>query len=155
MDLYEGGIRVPFIAWWKGKIAPGGSCDVPIVQYDLMATFADLVGFPSPETDGVSILKLMQNKPGFQRPAGFLYFEYPENGGQVAVIKGNWKALRRNLVKNPDAPWELYDLEKDASEQRNLADQFPGVVNDMRKIVAAEHRHPVVREWEVIDPIPK
>lgn len=152
MELYEGGIRVPFIARWPGKIKAGAVSDVVSVQYDLMATLADIIGVPLQHTDGISFLPTLKGEKQHEQHA-YLYFEYPENGGQIAVRMGDWKGVRKNINKNPSASWELYDLSNDPNEQINIADQHLKVLKQFDIIVKKEHQHPVVNEWEVVDKI--
>ncbi len=78
MDLYEGGIRVPFIAHWPSKIKAGSVSDVPSVQYDMMSTLAQLTNQKTPATDGISLLPTLLGSPQTQAKRGFMYFEYPE-----------------------------------------------------------------------------
>ena len=77
MDLYEGGIRVPFLARWPSKIKAGTVSDVPSVQYDMMATLAQLTRQKAPVSDGISILPTLLGSPQTQASRPFMYFEYP------------------------------------------------------------------------------
>jgi arylsulfatase A-like enzyme len=88
-----------------------------------------------------------------QEQHSYLYFEYPENGGQVAVRMGNWKGVKKQLIKNPKVSWELYDLSKDPSEQNNIAEAHKDILKQFDAIVKKEHQHPVVNDWEVVDRI--
>jgi arylsulfatase A-like enzyme len=101
MEVYEGGIRVPFIARWPGKIKENTTSDLLSVQYDIMPTLADLTGKPLKDMDGVSILPTLLSKQVPQTKHEFMYFEYPENGGQIALRLGNWKGVQMNVRKNP------------------------------------------------------
>lgn len=152
MDLYEGGIRVPMIAWWPGKIRPGSICREAAIQYDLMSTIAAVAGLSAPENDGQSFLPLLEGKTGFSRKKPYLYFEYPEKGGQVAIRMGRWKGVRTGLKANVSAAWQLYDLAEDPSESRDLATQHPEIIREFDRIMAREHSHPLIRDWEVVDP---
>lgn len=152
MDLYEGGIRVPFIVRWPGKVAAGSLSDHISIQYDLLPTLAELTGKPVSNTDGISLLPVLTGRSADQQKHTFLYFEYPENGGQIAVRIGDWKGVRRNLRKQPDAPWELYNLAVDETEKNNLATVNPVLLEQMEKIVRREHIHSHIQDWEFIDP---
>lgn len=101
MDLYEGGISVPFIARWPGKIKANTSSDHASIQYDLMATLAELTGKPIAKTDGISYLPTLLGKTAAQQKHDFFYFEYPENGGQIAVRIGEWKGIKKTCAKIP------------------------------------------------------
>jgi arylsulfatase A-like enzyme len=152
MEVYEGGIRVPFIARWPGKIAKNTTSDLVSVQYDVMATLAELTGTHSIQTDGISFLPTLlgQNKKQTQHP--FIYFEYPENGGQIAVRMGDWKGVRKNLKKDPHAPWELYNIKNDPFEKIDCASQNPTILNAMEKVVAEQHQHAPITDWEFLHP---
>src|SRR5690606_37884954 len=92
MDLYEGGIRVPFLVRWPGKLLAGTVSAHISAQFDVMPTLAELTGQHAGETDGISFLPTLLGR-GDQRQHPFLYFEYPEKGGQLAVRMGNWKGV--------------------------------------------------------------
>jgi arylsulfatase A-like enzyme len=152
MDLYEGGIRVPFIVRWPGKVKPNTVSNLMSVQYDILPTLSELTGLRISGLDGISLLPEILGNKSKQENHGFLYFEYPENGGQIAVRTGDWKGIRKNMRKDPAAPWELYDLAKDVSERINLAATHPAIIAEMEKIARREHMHPHILEWEFIDP---
>ncbi len=152
MDVYEGGIREPFIARWPGKIQAGTTSDLVSVQFDMMATLAELTGTVAPANDGISMLPTLLGKNQLQKKHPYIYFEYPEKGGQVAIRMGNWKGVRTNVRANRNAPWQVYDLSTDNSEQKNVADQHPDIVTRFVQIAGSEHRCSHLREWEFIDP---
>lgn len=152
MELYEGGIRVPFIARWPGRIAANTSSDHVSVQYDMMATLAELTGTSIGKTDGISLLPTLLGNGAQQKKHSFFYFEYPENGGQIAVRIGQWKGIRKNLRKDPLAPWELYDLSVDPFEKSDVAVKHPDMIKEMTDIARGEHIHPHILDWEFIDP---
>ncbi len=137
-DLYEGGVRTPFIAWWPGTIKAGRRSEFVGAFWDLLPTFADLAGgkVTSP-TDGISIVPELRGQP--QKKHDYLYWEFHEQGGRQAVRVGNWKAIRLNAMVHADGPVELYDLRTDAAEQRNVAAQHPGMVMRMAAIMKKEH----------------
>jgi arylsulfatase A-like enzyme len=152
MDLYEGGIRVPFIARWPGKIQANSISDLLSVQYDMMPTFAELTGKPIQHLDGMSLLPVLIGNETIQQKHDFLYFEYPENGGQIAVRIGKWKGVRKNMRKNPTSPWELFDIENDPREQHDVSQFHIDIIDKMKVIVKREHLHPHILEWDFIDP---
>lgn len=152
MDLYEGGIRVPFIVRWPGKVKPNTVSNLMSAQYDILPTLSELTGLRITGLDGISLLPEILGNKSKQENHGFLYFEYPENGGQIAVRTGDWKGIRKNMRKDPAAPWELYDLAKDVSERINLAATHPAIIAEMEKIARREHMHPHILEWEFVDP---
>jgi arylsulfatase A len=152
MDLYEGGIRVPFIARWPGKIKANSISDLLSVQYDMMPTFAELTGKPIQHLDGMSLLPVLIGNETKQQKHDFLYFEYPENGGQIAVRIGKWKGVRRNIRKDSTSPWELFDIENDPREQHDVSQFHSDIIGKMKVIVKREHLHPHILEWDFIDP---
>ena len=152
MDLYEGGISVPFIARWPGKIAPNTVSGHASVQYDIMPTLAALTGKPVPNLDGISLLPTLMGQPAAQKNHPFFYFEYPENGGQLAVRIGNWKGIKRNVRKDPSGAWELFNMETDRYEKNNVAAAHPELIREMMEVAQREHIHPHILDWEFIDP---
>lgn len=152
MELYEGGIRVPFVVRWPGKVKPNTQSDHLSVQYDIMPTLAELTGEKIDNVDGRSLLPAILGNRTAQPKHPFLYFEYPENGGQLAVRIGDWKGIQKNVRKNPGAAWELYDLSKDLREKNNIASQHPAIIEQMKGIAKREHVHPHILDWEFIDP---
>ena len=146
-ELFEGGVRVPMIARWPGHIAAAAVSDHISVQYDWMATFAALTQQTIPATDGISILPTLLGKNADQQQHPFLYFEFPETGGQLAVRIGKWKGVKRNLRKNPTQPWMLFDLALDPAEREDIASRFPQIIREMEAIVKKEHQQPLLKEW--------
>jgi len=141
-SLYEGGIRVPMIARWPGKIKPGTTTDLQSAFWDVMPTIAEATGCDLPEgIDGISFLPTLLGRTD-QREHEFLYWEFGGYGGQQALRMGDWKAVRQNLLaKNNKDPLkiELFNLGDDISESRDVASQHPEIVTRMRTIMAAEH----------------
>jgi len=123
-DLYEGGIRVPFIIRWPERIKPGTVTDHVTAFWDFLPTACDLAGVPVPsQLDGISLAPLLTGQ-GQQRTHEFLYWEFHEGGFRQAVRHGSWKAVRHA----PNLPLELYDLQADPSETRNIAAQHPDII---------------------------
>lgn len=141
-DLYEGGIREPFVAWWPGVIKPHSTSRFTGAFWDILPTFANLAGAPVPDSiDGVSFLPSLTAK-GTQQQHSYLYWELHESGGKQAVRMGNWKAVRLNADLGPQrATMELYNLDKDPGEKNNIAPQHPDVVKKLEDIMDKEH-HP-------------
>lgn len=122
-DLYEGGIRVPFIVKWPGTIEPGRVSEHQSAFWDLVPTLADLTGFEYEGSDGISFLPELLNMEQPQHP--YLYWEFHEMGGKQAILKDQWKAVRLQVGRDPDGPLELYDLESDPNEEHNVAQSHP------------------------------
>lgn len=134
-NLYEGGIRVPLIARWPGKVPPGAACAHPCGFWDFLPTACEIAGVRiPPHGDGISILPSLLGHEGLQRRHEFLYWELPrydaatgrfyEEVPMQAVRMGPWKAVR----PKPDAPLELYNLEQDPGESVNVAAGQPAVM---------------------------
>lgn len=152
MDLYEGGIREPFIARWPGKISAASVSSLPSAQFDLMATLAELTQQPTNHTDGISFLPELLGKNAAQKKHAYLFFEYPEKGGQIAIRMGDWKGIRTNVRKDPNAPWQIFNLKTDRNETTNIAAAHPELIQQFNVIVKKEHHAATIKEWEFIDP---
>lgn len=134
--LYEGGIRVPMIAWAPGRITAGTT--TPHVSYfgDVMATLAAIAGTEAPTpNDGISFLPTLLGQPEKQRQHTALYWEYYGDDSQQAVRFGKWKGLRHL----PTGTTELYNLQRDLSERQNVAENHPDVVERIEAIMEREH----------------
>ena len=129
-DLYEGGVRVPFIAVWPGKIKAGRVSDDISAFWDILPTFAEIAGVPAPKNlDGISLLPVFLGQPQPQHE--YLYWEFFEGSSKQAVRMGDWKAVRLG----PSKPIELYNLKTDLGEQHNVADQHPEIISRMKEIL--------------------
>jgi arylsulfatase len=150
-SLYEGGIRVPFIAYWPGKIKPGTTCDERLYFPDILPTFCDVAGVKAPDKlDGISFFPALSGRAQ-QKPHDFLYWEFPAYGGQQAVIAGNWKAVRENLGKGV-VKTELYDLATDESESTDVAAKHPDVLAKLEKLMKEQHTPNPDFPLQAIDP---
>ncbi len=125
-DLTDGGIRVPFIAWWPGKINPGTESTHVGYFGDLMATAAELAGAKMPEDrQSISLLPALLGQAEEQKKHEFLYWEFHERGfNQAALYQGRWKGIRNGA----DAPIVLYDLQSDLRETTDVATKNPETV---------------------------
>ncbi len=140
-DLYEGGIRIPLIARWPGKIEAGSGTDHVCAFWDFLPTCCDIAGaVPPDDTDGFSILPTLIGRPDHQREHRYLYWEFHEQGKKQAVRMGRWKGVRLNVARDPDGPIELYDLKTDLGETTNIADQHPEIVQQIASTMAKAHR---------------
>jgi arylsulfatase A-like enzyme len=127
-DLYEGGIRVPFIARWPEKITPQRTTSHIAAFWDFLPTACELAGAPVPKgLDGISYLPtLLGNTP--QATHEYLYWEFHEQGKKQAIRQGDWKLVRLNIAREPDALPQLYHLGYDREEQKDVAGENPEVV---------------------------
>ena len=139
-DLYEGGIRVPTIAYWPNRIKAGSTSDQPFYFGDLMATAAELAGTSSPSAlDSISFLPTLINNSKQQKKREFIYWEFLEKKGAQALVlgeSGRWKALRKNSAI---APIEIYDLKNDIGEINNIANIHPEIVSKAEELFKTEH----------------
>jgi arylsulfatase A-like enzyme len=138
-DLYEGGIRVPLIAYWPGKIAAHTTSKHISAFWDFMPTLSEIAQIePSPNIDGISFLPELTGEQ--QTEHDFLYWEFHEQGGKQAVRLGDWKGIRLNVRNNPGAALELYNLSTDMGEQNDLAAENPEIVKKIISIMEQEHK---------------
>ncbi|MHC4517834.1 MAG: arylsulfatase [Planctomycetota bacterium] len=149
-SMYEGGIRVPLIARWPGKIASGGESDHPCYFADVMPTLADFAGaaLPAHSIDGISIAPTLMGQPADQDKHEFMYWEWAKynwakrrnvpGGLAQAVRMGDWKAVRHTS----DEPFELYDLSSDMGETNNVAAEHPAIVAKIEAFIARDRREP-------------
>lgn len=149
-DLYEGGIRVPMIVRWPGKIAPGTVSNHVSAFWDFVPTAGELIGAKAPENiDGISYLPTLLGEKQAQHD--FLYWEFfnPRTKSdaqgnkkvtpiftQQAVRMGDWKAVRTNVSEEPNAPFELYYLKTDIEETKNVAAQNPEIIKKIENYIA-------------------
>jgi arylsulfatase len=144
--LSEGGIRVPFLATWPNVIKAGTTSDHPSVNYDLLPTVAEIVGYSIPKNlSGISFLPALTEKSQSKHP--FMYWEFTENDGQMAIRMGDWKGIRKNM-KAGNLAWELYDLANDPTESVNLAKQHPKIIRKIDKIAKREHAQSPNPNWQ-------
>lgn len=139
-DLYEGGIRVPFVVKWPGKVQSGSENDFVGAFWDIMPTVVEMTGAGTPNyTDGISLLPTLVGHEDRQPRHGYLYWEFHEAGGRQAVRQGKWKAVRLNANDKGKTTVELYDLENDPSETINLAKAHSSVVDQLTAIMEEAH----------------
>jgi len=131
-DLYEGGIRVPLLARWPGRIAAGAVTEHVSAFWDFLPTCAELAGVqPGAATDGISLLPTLLGHPEQQAQHEFLYWEFHEGGSIQAVRLGRWKAVRRHGKEV-----ELYDLQTDPGEAKNVTRYQSAVVAQVKACLA-------------------
>lgn len=133
-DLYEGGIRVPMIAVWNGKIKKGTTSDHISAFWDVFPTVAEMIGAEPPANiDGISFLPTLIGKD--QPEHDYLYWEFHEMGGRKAIRRGNWKLVNYQ-VNNPEKMTvELYDLSTDVGEEHNVANEHPELVKELQQLM--------------------
>jgi arylsulfatase len=147
--LYEGGIRVPMVVRWLGKTKAGSVTDHASAHYDVLPTLAEIAGIKPPsDTDGISFVPTLLSQPQQQKEHDYLFWDFAGYGGQLAVRMGKWKGIKQNLRKNPDAPLELYDLENDISEKKNVAKKYPKVAASIEKIMLEARSRPITKKFQ-------
>ena len=130
-SVYEGGIRVPYIARWPGRIKAAGTSNHISAFWDFLPTCCELIGEDPPQDiDGISMLPTLFGRDQNQQKHEYMYWELR---GQQAIRMGKWKALRLK----PGRKIELYDLDSDISESKDLADEHPEIVAKMAEIFRA------------------
>jgi len=141
-SVYEGGVRVPLIVRWSGRIKPGKTTDHVVALQDVLPTLLDAAGAAPRIPAGIDGLSFLPTLLGMGKQPGheYLYMEFPAYGGQQMVRLGNWKGVRQNLLKDPDAPVELYDLATDVGERNDLAQKNPKIVEKIRQIMQDARR---------------
>ena len=134
-DLYEGGIRVPFVARFPGVIPKGLETGHISAFWDIFPTFSELAGAAADvETDGISLVPVFMGQADKQSKHEYLYWEFHELGARQAVRMEQWKGVRYNLADgNRDI--ELYNLDNDPGETTNIASEYPDVVARISEIM--------------------
>jgi len=134
-DLYEGGVRVPMIAVWDGKIKPGTESNHISAFWDVMPTIAELAGIKIPENiDGISFLPTLLENEG-QKQHDYLYWEFHEKGGRKALRKGDWKLVQYDVFTPEKTTTELYNLSTDIGEENNVAAENPKLFNELVELM--------------------
>jgi len=124
-SLYEGGLRVPMIVRWPGRIPAGQTSDFTWAAWDLLPTLADIALTQSPtNVDGISVLPMLNGNPASQPRQIFFRWELHGPGLAQAARLGDWKIVRSQSADK----WELYQLKNDPGETRNVADKYPDIV---------------------------
>lgn len=135
-SCYEGGIRIPCVVRWPGTTKPNTTCDLPSYFPDWFPTLMNIGGGQKPsgqQLDGIDLTAALQGKPGPERTEPMIW-DFAGYGGIVAIRVGKWKAVRTKVKrkKNPGA-WQLYDVEADRNETKDLAAENPEVVERLEK----------------------
>jgi arylsulfatase A-like enzyme len=136
-NLYEGGLRIPFVAYWPGKIAPGQVSDHLCYFPDMLPTIAEVTGSTPPaDIDGISILPTLVGQQAAGHPQKQHEYLYWEIGSWTAIRQGDWRAVQPKT----GGDWELYDLSTDPSESNDVSAQHPHVLAKLKALAAAAHQ---------------
>lgn len=138
-SLFEGGVRVPMIAYWRGRIRPGQTSDFIGANWDFYPTFSGLAGGDAAPkgTDGIDLMPTMLGR-GEQKQHPYLYWEFNGYGGQQAVRMGDWKAIRQTMHKG-NLKLQLFNLKNDIGETKDVAAANPDIVRRIEAIMAESH----------------
>jgi arylsulfatase A len=155
-DLYEGGVRVPTIARWPGRIEAGAVSDEPLAFWDILPTAAEIAGVEAPSgLDGLSFLPTLLGRDDEQTHHHALYWEFYEQGGRRALRAGPWKLVQNGL---PHGARELYDLRTDPGETNDTAADHPDVLQRLTRLMDAAHvdnEHWSFSQFNNGDPAPR
>lgn len=133
-DLYDGGIKVPFLVYWPQKVKEGSSSDFRGAFWDILPTFSDVAGIKAgiDDINGISFLPtVLGQKQKENHP--FLYWEFHEEGGKQALLQGDWKLVRLDINKTGGPKTYLYKVTDDPGEVKDLSSKYPGKVKRMVK----------------------
>ncbi len=152
-NLFEGGIRVPFIVRWPGVTHAGAVLDVPVAAWDLVPTLCREIAIApdAADADGIDLrpwLSTAGQPDAPPPPDRALYWEFASSGGQRAMRWGDWKAVQTGVNKHPDAPIALFDLKSDPNETTDVSAQHPDVVASMRERMMAS-RTECRADWDL------
>ncbi|NOR75468.1 MAG: sulfatase-like hydrolase/transferase [Draconibacterium sp.] len=147
-DLYEGGIRVPMVVRWPGKIEAASKSNHISAFWDILPTITDLIGAPTPENiDGISFLpSLLGDKE--QKQHDYLYWEFHERSGRRALRKGDWKLVQYNVLKPENTTTELYNLANDVGEEKDVASNNPDIVKELEELMNSARTESDVFKFE-------
>ncbi|RYZ56492.1 MAG: DUF4976 domain-containing protein, partial [Chitinophagaceae bacterium] len=137
-DLYEGGIRVPFIVKWPGRVPAASTSSFVGAFWDVLPTFAAISHANVSNTDGLSVLPALKGQTQAAQH-DYLYWEFYENGFKQAVRKEEWKAIRFYKEGKPDRT-VLYNLKEDVGEKNDLSKSHPGKVNELEALMDKAHQ---------------
>jgi arylsulfatase A len=136
-DLFEGGIREPFIVKWPGSVTAGSTSQHIAAFWDVMPTFAKILNINIPtKTDGISFYPTLINFAN-QPEHPFLYWEFYEMNGRIAVLKGDWKYIKYEVATEPVVM--LFNIKDDVGEEHNLALQHPEIVKELDSLATMSH----------------
>ena len=141
-SVLEGGIRVPMIVSWEGKIKPNTQSNHISAAWDIMATVCELANIEASKNDGISFVPELLGKK--QKEHEYMYWEYPEGSGSKAIRMGKWKGVILNIRREGEANMMLFDLATDPKEQNNVASDHPDIIKTMREKMGDAHENPAV-----------
>ena len=143
---------MPFIASWPAKMK-GGKVDNHLGYFaDIMPTICEIAGVESPQTDGISIAPTLLGNNELQQQHEYLYWEFPDRGGQIAVRWGNWKGIIENTRKG-NRTMRLFDISSPSKDMempdRDVAASHPEIVERMWSYIKQSHTEPTIDKFKV------
>ena len=148
-DLYEGGIRTPFVIQWPGVIPQGVVTNHISAFWDFLPTVTELVGAKKVKgIDGISYLPLLIGNGDVARNHEYIYYEFYEQGGKQSILKDGWKLVRLNMSKPGELQEELYYLPDDVGEEKNLIRQNSPKADELRKLAMKARTESEYFKWE-------
>jgi len=144
---YEGGIRVPCVVYWPGKIKPGTVSNAATYFPDWFPTLCSIAGAKVPEelNDGVNLVPLLTGTGPLPKRKELMIWEFHGHGGVTAIRKGKWKAVKHGSI-NSNKKWELYNIDTDRFEKHNVAAQHPEIVQELEKAWRKTRTNPNARK---------
>jgi arylsulfatase A-like enzyme len=137
---------VPLVVKWPSKIASGTKSDHVSAFWDWLPTLSSIVGIDAPDDlDGISFLPTLMGD-STQKAHDFLYWEFHELGGRQAVLRDGWKLVKLHVKDESKTKYLLFDLNTDQGETKDLADDFPAKVEELKVLIEKSHLpNPVFR----------
>lgn len=152
-SLYEGGVRVPTLVRWPGRIEAGSESDFVSGFEDWMPTLMECAGAADAIPDEINGISLVPMLLGQSQPErSLLYREFPAYGGQQSVRVGDWKAVRQNMTRGNMAV-ELYNIRTDPEERRNVAEQHSDIVEQLTQLMASHRTPSTLFPLRPVDPV--
>ena len=148
-DLYEGGVRAPFVVNWPDKIKERRTVDNVTTFWDFLSTMTELVGAkPIKDIDGISYFSLLTGEGKEPRKHDYIYYEFYEQGGKQSILKEGWKLVRLNMSKPEKLKEELYYLPDDIRDEKNLIGQNPAKADELRSLAMKARTESEHFKWE-------
>ncbi|AHF12207.1 arylsulfatase [Barnesiella viscericola DSM 18177] len=148
-DLYEGGVRVPFIVNWPAVIKERRVTDNISTFWDFLPTVADIVGVEVPENiDGLSYLPVLQGEDCKARQHEYIYYEFYEQGGKQSILKDGWKLVKLNMANPEKMVQELYNLNSDPGETNNVINLYPDKAEELNELTTKARTPSIHFRWE-------
>ena len=148
-DLYEGGVRTPFLVSWPRHISGHRKTTHISAFWDFLPTVCDIAGVTVPDdVDGISYLPTLLGKEHEQKRHEYIYFEFYEGGGKQSILKDNWKLVRLNVFKPDKLKEELYYLPDDIGENKNLLDKYPEKASELKNLLKGARAESKVFRWK-------